>query len=213
MVLRPPVAPMLAQAAETIPVPPRPGPGLAYEYKFDGHRLLVFTPDGPGGRVLLQTRRGALVQDAFPDLVTAAAQLPDGLVLDGEVLAWDVEADALSFEGLQRRAAARARNAPALAARLPALYVAFDILMADGTELLTLPYEERRRRLEVLFAARALTSPWTLCPMPPGRRPRRRLAPPGALQAAARGHGPRGCSGFRGGGPEPPAASLRAWAV
>ncbi|GLX41312.1 ATP-dependent DNA ligase [Streptomyces roseochromogenus] len=165
VVLRPPVAPMLAQAAETIPVPPRSGPGLAYEYKFDGHRLLVFTAAGPGGRVLLQTRRGALVQDAFPDLVTAAAQLPDGLVLDGEVLAWDLEAGALSFEGLQRRAAARARNAPALAARLPALYVAFDILMADGTELLTLPYVERRRRLEVLFASRALTSPWTLCPM------------------------------------------------
>ncbi|MEV7729091.1 hypothetical protein AB0P15_30815 [Streptomyces sp. NPDC087917] len=88
----------------------------------DGHRLLVFTPTGPGGRVLLQTRRGAFVQDAFPDLVAAASQLPDGLVLDGEVLAWDIEAGALSFEGLQRRAAARARTA--LAARLPALYVA-----------------------------------------------------------------------------------------
>ncbi|WP_251073226.1 hypothetical protein [Streptomyces sp. ISL-43] len=42
---------------------------------------------------------------------------------------------------------------------------AFDALQIDGTELLALPYAERRRRLEVLFAARALTSPWTLCPM------------------------------------------------
>ncbi|MFB0632750.1 hypothetical protein [Streptomyces sp. AB3(2024)] len=144
----------------------RKGTNLSHEtqrsLENDGHRLLVFTPAGPGGRVLLQTRRGALIQDAFPDLVTAAAQLPDGLVLDGEVLAWDVEAGALSFEGLQRPAAARALGAPALAVRLPAFYVAFDILMADGTELLTLPYEERRRRLEVLFASRALTSPWTL---------------------------------------------------
>ncbi|MDA5286306.1 ATP-dependent DNA ligase [Streptomyces sp. Isolate_45] len=131
----------------------------------DGHRTLVFTPDGPGGRVLLQTRRGVLVQDAFPDLVAAASRLPDGLVLDGEVLAWDVEAEALSFEGLQRRAAARARTAPALVARLPALYVAFDVLQQGGVKLLTLSYRERRRRLEVLFAARALTSPWTLCPM------------------------------------------------
>ncbi|MEV0990800.1 hypothetical protein [Streptomyces sp. NPDC049949] len=37
--------------------------------------------------------------------------------------------------------------------------------MADGIELLTLPYEECRRRLEVLFVSRALTPPWTLCPM------------------------------------------------
>ncbi|MEU9035376.1 ATP-dependent DNA ligase [Streptomyces sp. NPDC048352] len=165
MVLRPPVVPMLAQAAETIPAPPRTGPGLAYELKYDGHRLLIFTPSEPGGRVLLQTRRGALVQDAIPDLVATADQLPAGLVLDGEVLAWDVEAGALSFEGLQRRAAARARSAPALVARWPALYVAFDVLQADGADLTALPYAERRRRLEVLFAARALTSPWTLCPM------------------------------------------------
>ncbi|MEU9420199.1 ATP-dependent DNA ligase [Streptomyces sp. NPDC048272] len=166
MSLRPPVEPMLAQAAEVIPPRRAAGAGVAYEQKFDGHRMLVFTPSSPGGRVLLQTRRGALVQGAFPDLVAAAEQLPPGLVLDGEVLVWDPESGALSFEALQRRAAARARNAVALAARLPAYFVAFDILQVDGgTELLALPYRERRRRLEVLFAARDLTAPWALCPM------------------------------------------------
>ncbi|MFE9804723.1 hypothetical protein ACFYP6_38970 [Streptomyces goshikiensis] len=49
-------------------------------------------------------------------------QLPAGLVLDGELLAWDPEAGRLSFEGLQRRAAARSRSAATLAARLPAYY-------------------------------------------------------------------------------------------
>ncbi|MEW2136641.1 ATP-dependent DNA ligase [Streptomyces sp. NPDC005409] len=157
---------MLAQAAEVMP-PVRPlGSGMAYEQKFDGYRALVFTPAGPGGRVLLQTRRGALVQGAFPDLVAAAgAQLPHGLVLDGELLVWDIEAGALSFEGLQRRAAARARSAPALAAKLPPLFVAFDVLQTDGRELLHLPYVERRARLQALFADHALTAPWTLCPM------------------------------------------------
>ncbi|WSN53503.1 hypothetical protein OG299_01725 [Streptomyces sp. NBC_01296] len=58
--------------------------------------MLVFTPSEPGGQVLFQNRRGALIQDAFPDLVAAAGQLTDGLVLDGEVVAWDVEAGALS---------------------------------------------------------------------------------------------------------------------
>ncbi len=165
MTLHPPVEPMLAQAAEMIPPPGLLAGGVAYEQKFDGHRVLIFTPSEPGGRVLLQTRRGSLVQDRFPDLVAAAEQLPPGLVLDGEVLVWDLEAGALSFEGLQRRAAARARTAPALAARLPAYFVAFDVLQSEGVELLSLPYRERRRRLEVLFAARGLTAPWTLCPM------------------------------------------------
>ncbi|WSK73381.1 hypothetical protein OG295_00050 [Streptomyces sp. NBC_01276] len=87
------------------------------------------------------------------------------MVLDGELLVWDAEAGRLSFEGLQRRAAARSRGAAALAAKLPAYFVAFDVLQEDGQELLQLPYADRRARLENLFTERALTAPWTLCPM------------------------------------------------
>ncbi|GHB75200.1 hypothetical protein GCM10010347_51950 [Streptomyces cirratus] len=123
----------------------------------------MFTPVGPGGRVLLQTRRGALVQGAFPDLVAAAeAQLFAGLVLDDELFVWDAKAGALSFEGLQRRAAARTRSAPGLPVRMAAFFVMFGLLQLDGQELLDLPYMERRARLEALFADHALTSPWTL---------------------------------------------------
>ncbi|MFD3875126.1 hypothetical protein [Streptomyces sp. NPDC058623] len=104
----------------------------AYEQKFDGHRVLVFTPASPGGKVLVQTGRGSLIQDRFRDLVAAAEQLPDGLLLDGALLVWDPEAGRLSFEALQRRAAARGRTAPA--ARWPAYYVAFDVRQADGVD-------------------------------------------------------------------------------
>ncbi|MFJ3206064.1 hypothetical protein [Streptomyces sp. NPDC086989] len=120
MVLRPPVEPMLAQAAESVPGPAALRAGVAYEQKLDGHRTLLFTPAGAGGAVLVQTRRGALVQDRWPDLVAAAEQLPHGLVLDGELVVWDTEEGRLSFEALQRRAATRARGARALAARWPA---------------------------------------------------------------------------------------------
>ncbi|WP_245240154.1 ATP-dependent DNA ligase [Streptomyces erythrochromogenes] len=78
---------------------------------------------------------------------------------------WDPEAGALSFEGLQRRAAARSRSAAALAVRLPAYYVAFDILQVDCHELLHIPYCDRRTLLQDLVADHALTAPWTLCPM------------------------------------------------
>ncbi|MFF5939016.1 ATP-dependent DNA ligase [Streptomyces sp. NPDC012508] len=165
MVLTPPFEPMLAQAAEYLPGSGVLASGFAAEQKFDGHRAILFTPTGPGGRLLLQTRRGSLIQDRLPDMVAAAEQLPDGLVLDGELIVWDTEAGRLSFESLQRRAAARGRTATVLAAKSPAFFIAFDALQIDGTELLALAYAERRRRLEVLFAARALNAPWTLCPM------------------------------------------------
>ncbi|MFB6582735.1 hypothetical protein ACFCYC_35945 [Streptomyces sp. NPDC056402] len=141
--LRPPVEPMLAQAAEAVPGPAALRAGVAYEQKLDGHRALLFTAAGPGGTVLVQTRRGALVQDRWPDLVAAAeAQLPPGLVLDGELVVWDTEAGRLSFEALQRRAATRARAALALAVKWPAYF-----LQHDGQELLTRPYAERRALL------------------------------------------------------------------
>ncbi|MFG2987510.1 hypothetical protein ACGFYQ_40960 [Streptomyces sp. NPDC048258] len=125
MALRPPVEPMPAQAAESVPGPGVLGP-LAFEQQFDGHRTLLLTPAGPGGRVLLQTRRGSLIQDRFPDLVAVAEQLPHGLVPDGELLVWDAEAGRLSFEALRRRTAASGRSAPTLAVRWPAYFVAFD---------------------------------------------------------------------------------------
>ncbi|WP_037634646.1 ATP-dependent DNA ligase [Streptomyces katrae] len=163
MTLRPPVEPMLAQAVESVP-----GPGvlgeLAFEQKFDGYRALLFTPP-EAGKPLVQTRRGRFVQGRFPDLTAAAAQLPGGLVLDGELVVWNIDTGELSFEGLQRRAAARGRTARELAGPLPAFFIAFDILQQDGKELLHDPYRRRRLRLEALFDTHGLKAPWTLCPM------------------------------------------------
>ncbi|WP_369779909.1 ATP-dependent DNA ligase [Streptomyces sp. R33] len=164
MTLDPPVEPMLAQAVESVP-----GPGvlgeLAFEQKFGGYRALLFTPTAPDGKLLLQTRRGSLIQDRFPDLVAAADKLPAGLVLDGELVVWDTKAGRLSFEGLQHRSAARGRSARGLAASLPAFFIAFDILQQDGHELTGYPYRQRRLRLEALFAGHRLATPWTVCPM------------------------------------------------
>ncbi|MFF3343016.1 ATP-dependent DNA ligase [Streptomyces flavidovirens] len=82
-----------------------PGPGvlpggLAFEAKFDGYRALLFTRTRPGGPTLLQSRRGSLIQRHFPGLVRAAAHLPPGLVLDGELVVW--HQGRFSFEALQR---------------------------------------------------------------------------------------------------------------
>ncbi|QIJ62538.1 ATP-dependent DNA ligase [Streptomyces sp. JB150] len=162
MVLQPPVEPMLAQARDS--VPPRGAlPGeLRFQPKFDGYRALLFTPSPPLAPVLLQSRRGSFIQDRFPELVRAADQLPDGLVLDGELVVW-VE-DRMSFEALQRRAVSGGRTAARLAAELPAHLIVFDLLQTGGQELLHVPYGERRARLEQLFTDYELMPPWTLCP-------------------------------------------------
>src|SRR5690606_38449402 len=112
--------------------------------------------------VLLQSRRGALIQGRFPDLVSAASSLPDGLVLDGELVV--LAGERLSFEALQRRAASRGLTAARLAGEAPAHFVVFDALQIDGRELLRTPYAERRACLEAMFTEHRLSDPWRLCP-------------------------------------------------
>ncbi|MEU6760968.1 ATP-dependent DNA ligase [Streptomyces sp. NPDC046853] len=133
--------PLRAALAESVTALPQ-GEGWAYEPKFDGHRLIVFAD---GHRVRLQARSGRLVTTAFPDLADAAKQLPDGTVLDGEVVVW---ADGrIDFAAVQRRAAGTRAHATHLARTLPASYAAFDLLADRGEDCRALPYEERRARL------------------------------------------------------------------
>ncbi|MCM1974994.1 MULTISPECIES: ATP-dependent DNA ligase [unclassified Streptomyces] len=129
----------LAVAVRTLPR----APGLAYEPKFDGHRLVIVrTVDG----VFLQARSGRIVTAAFPDLAAAAHHLPAGTVLDGEVVVW--HAGRTDFALVQRRAAAAsAARAAVLAQTLPASYAAFDVLELAGLDLRARPYERRRTLL------------------------------------------------------------------
>ncbi|MGW1491660.1 ATP-dependent DNA ligase [Streptomyces sp. NPDC002402] len=139
---RPPLRVALAESVSALPR----GQGLAYEPKFDGHRMVIFRV---GGTVLLQARSGRIVTTAFPDLADAAQQLPEGTVLDGEVVVWkDGRTD---FASVQKRAAATPGRAPALARRLPASYAAFDLLAEGGEDLRLSAYEKRRARLVALL--------------------------------------------------------------
>ncbi|MFE9367150.1 ATP-dependent DNA ligase [Streptomyces sp. NPDC006978] len=149
-----------SQARETLP-PLAPG-RMAAQPKFDGFRALLYTPLHAGDPVLLQSRRGALVQDRFPDLTAAARSLPNGLVLDGEPAVLDHHGQ-FSFTALQRRATA-GRNACSLAAEMPAHFIVFDVLQSGGQELVDEPFARRREVLETLFASYQREPPWTLCP-------------------------------------------------
>ncbi|MFF2191900.1 ATP-dependent DNA ligase [Streptomyces sp. NPDC058157] len=139
----PPVRVALAASVRSLPR----GPGLAYEPKFDGHRMVVLrTAEG----VVLQARSGRTVTAAFPDLAEAARRLPAGTVLDGEVVVW--HAGRTDFALVQRRAAATPARAAALARTLPASYAAFDVLELSGLDVRARPYERRRALLVDLLA-------------------------------------------------------------
>src|SRR5690606_31375818 len=77
--------------------------------------------------------------------------LPQGTVLDGEILVWADGAPA-PFALLQQRIG-RKRLGPQVLARAPATLVAYDLIEHEGVDIRSLPQFERRRRLEALVAS------------------------------------------------------------
>lgn len=144
-----PVDVALAKAAEQIPAPHELPGGSRFEPKWDGFRATV-TRVGDAAR--LWSRNGTDLTAAFADVVAAAVrQIPEGVVLDGELVAY-VDGR-LSFDALQRRLAAGRRTARARTTEYPASYVAFDLLATAGVDLRTQRWTVRRQRLETLAAA------------------------------------------------------------
>jgi len=117
------------------------------EWKWDGIRgQLMHRRVGCS----LWSRGEELINDAFPELIALAESLPDGTVLDGEVIIWRPEAEAPEpFASLQRRLGRKAPSA-ALQRECPACFVAYDLLEHDGTDLRPRPLAQRRRQLEPL---------------------------------------------------------------
>ena len=139
----PPIEPMLARVAEEIPA----GSDYLYEPKWDGFRALVFR----GPEVFIQSRDLRPFDRYFPDLhAVFEAQLPEGCVLDGEIVV--ATPGGLDFDALQLRLHPAASRVEKLAREQPASFVAFDLLAAGGRDLRASPQSERRRELERLLA-------------------------------------------------------------
>ncbi|MBA2528492.1 MAG: ATP-dependent DNA ligase [Euzebyales bacterium] len=148
----PPRTPMEARVREALPDPP----GWAYEPKWDGFRCLSWA----GATPRLDSRNAKPLLRYFPELVHALAMLPDGAVVDGEVVV--VRDGKTDFDALSQRIHPAASRITLLAAETPAELVAFDLLALDGKDLRPLPFAERRVRLVDLIAG--LEHPWHLTP-------------------------------------------------
>jgi DNA ligase-1 len=119
------------------------GPGAwRAEVKLDGIRAQLLRR---AGETHLWSRGEERIGDAFPEIVAAADGLPDGTVLDGEIVAWD-EAGPRLFGDLQPRLG-RTRVPAALRRRAPVRFVAYDLLEAGGQDVRGEPLDARRARL------------------------------------------------------------------
>jgi ATP-dependent DNA ligase len=147
------IAPMLAKAVPDVPDPDSVQGGLRYEPKWDGFRGIV-TIDGDD--VEIGSRGAKPLTRYFPELVEAFRAQFGGhghpVVLDGEVIlrAGEPGHEKLDWEALSQRIHPAASRIAKLSAETPAQFVAFDLLAADGEELVDLPFDERRARLEAL---------------------------------------------------------------
>lgn len=123
---------------------PFSGPEWGFEIKYDGWRMLA---DIDHGAVRLRTKNGAEAGRWFPEIVESLSGLPGHQRLDGEICVLD-DVGRSDFNRLQDRAKLRRYKA---GADLVA-FLAFDILVADGRDVMASPWRRRKARLSKLLA-------------------------------------------------------------
>ena len=131
------------------------------EDKYDGMRAQLHCGDPTQpGRVAIYSRNREDVTESYPELEEAFAHAAGAgagvriemgpCIFDGEILGWDLkEGHALPFAVLGQRIG-RKRVSNAWREQVPVIFMAFDLMYADGELLLDLPLRERRNRLEAM---------------------------------------------------------------
>ena len=118
------------------------------ERKWDGIRGQLIVREGES---FLWSRGEELVTDKYPELRVLAEGLPDGTVLDGEILPYK-DGRPLPFGQLQRRIG-RKTVGRKLLAEVPVVLMCYDLLEHRGEDIRGLPLRERRARLEQVLAS------------------------------------------------------------
>ena len=122
--------------------------GWLVEWKWDGIRAQLVRR---GGLVYLWSRGEELITHRFPEIAAAATRLPDGSVLDGEVLAYR-DGRPLPFSALQQRIG-RQKQVAQLARTVPVVFMAYDVLEDEGRDVREQPLSARRTLLEARLGA------------------------------------------------------------
>jgi len=118
------------------------------EWKYDGIRGQIVKR---AGQVWIWSRGEDLVTERFPEIVALAVGLPDGTVLDGEIMVWADHAPA-AFALLQQRIGRKTLGKKILQ-DAPVTFMAYDLIEVAGEDIRAQPQEARRVQLEQLLAA------------------------------------------------------------
>mgnify|MGYP003389994121 CR=1 FL=1 len=113
------------------------------EWKWDGIRSQVIKRQG---EVFIWSRGEDLITERFPEIASAAKELPDGTVIDGEILPWR-EDRVLPFTELQKRIGRKNLSAKILS-EVPVIVQAYDLLEMESSDIRELALRERREFLE-----------------------------------------------------------------
>jgi len=143
------------------------------EWKWDGIRAQLVKRDG---RLWIWSRGEELVSDRFPELHSLTASLPDGTVIDGEIVVWktpppaDVAPEDFSLDDasstsadapavqpfalLQQRIGRKTLSKKILE-EIPVVVLAYDLLEWHGEDWRSRPQHERRTQMEQVIAQAA----------------------------------------------------------
>lgn len=117
------------------------------EWKWDGIRAQVIKREGS---VFMWSRGEDLITERFPELARAADLLPDGTVLDGEILPWS-ETGVMPFTELQRRIG-RKNLSTKILSEVPVILQCYDLLETERRDIRTFDFRTRRELLVDLLA-------------------------------------------------------------
>ncbi|MDM0106676.1 ATP-dependent DNA ligase [Variovorax sp. J22R24] len=117
------------------------------EWKWDGIRAQLVKR---AGQVWLWSRGEELVTDRFPELAVMGEALPEGTVLDGEIVVWRDDR-VQPFADLQKRIGRKTLGLKLLR-ETPVVLLAYDLLEWQGRDLRGLTQQERRVLLDDLLA-------------------------------------------------------------
>lgn len=116
------------------------------EWKWDGIRGQIIRRNGTHH---VWSRGEELMTDRFPEFARLTDFLPDGIVLDGEIVAWD-GTQPFPFNTLQARIG-RKTVPKKLLKDAPVILLAYDLLEHEGQDLRDLPLQDRRSRMDTLL--------------------------------------------------------------
>jgi len=115
------------------------------EWKWDGIRAQLIRR---AGKTFVWSRGNELITQRFPEMEALGSTLPDGTVLDGELIGWQADR-VLPFAHLQTRIA-RIKLSKAILSKVPVTLLVFDVLEWRGEDIRTWPLQKRRELLESL---------------------------------------------------------------